>query len=99
MAVTQEREEMRVAMQLKHDGWVAHIFDDKRISELKEMSDWCRQSFGPMYSQLYPNAWAGKWYGAQLPFQSGSIDTKRHVVFMFRDDKLYSMFKIMFSEK
>ena len=96
MAITQEREDMRVAMQLKRDGWVYHMFDKKRPFELREMADWCMQSFGPMYNDM---TWAGKWYGAQLPFQTGGIDSKKQVVFMFRDDKLYTMFKVMFSER
>ena len=95
MAITQEREDMRVAMQLKRDGWVYHMFDKKRPFELREMTAWCSQSFGPMYNDM---TWAGKWYGAQLPFQTGGIDSKKQVVFMFRDDKLYTMFKVMFPE-
>jgi hypothetical protein len=95
MAYTQEREDMRVAMQLKRDGWIPHIFENKRISEIKEMADWCIGSFGPMYNDM---TWAGKWYGAQLPFQTGGVNVDRQVVFMFRDDKLYTMFKVMFPE-
>ena len=95
MAVTQERDDMRVAMQLKQDGWVYHVFDKKHAFELQEMAAWCNQSFGPMYNDM---TWAGKWYGAQLPFQTGGVDINRQVVFMFRDDKLYTMFKVMFPE-
>jgi hypothetical protein len=96
MAITQEREEMRTAQQLKQDGWVYHMFDNKHTSELREMTAWCNQSFGPMYNDM---TWTGKWYGATLPFQTGGIDSKKQVVFMFRDDKLYTMFKVMFSER
>ena len=95
MAVTHEREDMRVAMQLKKDGWVYHMFDKKHTAELREMAAWCSQSFGPMYNDM---TWAGKWYGAQLPFQTGAVSINRQVVFMFRDDKLYTMFKVMFPE-
>jgi hypothetical protein len=45
-----------------------------------------------------PITWAGKWYGAELPFQTGAVSVNRQVVFMFRDDKLYTMFKVMFPE-
>jgi hypothetical protein len=46
-----------------------------------------------MYDDI---TWAGKWYGAELPFQTGGIDSKRQVVLMFRDDKLYTMYRMMF---
>lgn len=95
MAVTHEREDIRVAMQLKRDGWIYHMFDSKPPSELREMAAWCSQSFGPMYNDM---TWSGKWYGAQLPFQSGGVSVNRQIVFMFRDDKLYTMFKVMFPE-
>jgi len=95
MAVTQERYEMQVAMRLKQDGWIPHIFENKRISEVKAMADWCIGSFGPMYNDM---TWAGKWYGAQLPFRLGGVDVNWQVVFMFRDDKLYTMFKMMWPE-
>jgi len=95
MAVTHEREDMRVAMQLKKDGWVYHMFDKKHTAELREMAAWCNQSFGPMYNDM---TWAGKWYGAQLPFQTGAVSVNRQIVFMFRDDKLHTMFKVMFPE-
>jgi hypothetical protein len=96
MAITQEREEMRIASQLKHDGWIHEMYDGNRsTTELREMADWCKQSFGPMYSQLYPNAWAGKWFGATLPFQDMG-GSSHHVVFMFRDEKIHSLFKVMF---
>jgi hypothetical protein len=45
-----------------------------------------------------PTTWAGKWFGADLPFQSGGVTLERQFVFMFRDDKLYTMFKVMFPE-
>jgi hypothetical protein len=95
MAITQERYEIQVAMQLKKDGWAYYMFDKKLTSELREMVSWCNQSFGPMYN---PITWAGKWYGAELPFQAGGVDINKQVVFMFRDDKLYTMFKVMFPE-
>ena len=55
----------------------------------------CHETFGRMYDDM---TWSGKWYGAQLPFQSGGVEVNRQIVFMFRDDKLYTMFKVMFPE-
>jgi len=95
MTITQEREDMRIAIQLKEEGWIAELIGNTAV-DLQDKVNWCRESFGPMYSQLYPNAWAGKWFGAELPFQTGGIDSKRQVVLMFRDDKLYSMYRMMF---
>ena len=95
MAITQEREAMRIAIQLKEEGWIAEICGNKANKDLRDIAEWCGQSFGPMYSQLYPNAWAGKWFGAELPFQTGGVDSNRQVVFMFRDEKIHTMFKMM----
>jgi hypothetical protein len=93
MAIT-EREEMRIASILKREGWTHEMYDGTKTNEeLKEMANWCRESFGDMYNNLTMD---GKWFGAILPFQAGGIDSKKHVVFMFRDDKLYNLFKVMF---
>jgi len=97
MAITQEREDIRLAIQLKEEGWIAEICN-LDMKACQDRVNWCRDSFGPMYSQLYPNAWAGKWFGAELPFQAGGITPQRQFVFMFRDDKLYTMYKMMFPE-
>jgi hypothetical protein len=96
MAITQEREEMRIAHQLKNNGWIYEMYNGNRSNaDLRAMADWCRDSFGPMYNDM---TWAGKWFGAELPFQAGGITPQRQFVFMFRDDKLYTMFKVMFPE-
>jgi len=42
--------------------------------------------------------WAGKWYGAQLPFQTGGVNVNRQFVFMFRDEKLYTIYRMMWPE-
>jgi len=95
MAITQERQEMQLAMQLKQEGWI-HDITDLSVLECQERANWCRDTFGPKYSQLYPNAWAGKWFGAELPFQSGGVIPNRQFIFMFRDDKIYTMYRMMF---
>jgi len=94
MAVTQERQDMRVAMQLKRDGWV-HDMHDLSALECHKRAGWCTETFGPMYNDMIM---AGKWYGAELPFQTGMPLPKKQYVFMFRDDKLYTMFKMMWPE-
>jgi len=94
MAVTQERYEMQVAMRLKRDGWVHDMYHIS-ISDCKQRAEWCRETFGPMYDDVIMS---GKWYGAELPFQSGGVTPNRQYVFMFRDDKLYTMYKMMWPE-
>jgi len=92
MAITQERKEMRIAHKLKHDGWIHEMYDgSKSTTELRKMAAWCNQSFGPMYDDM---TWAGKWFGATLPFQDMG-GASHHVVFMFRDAKIHSLFKVM----
>jgi hypothetical protein len=93
MAVTQEREDMRTAQQLKQDGWV-HELCDLDMKACQERASWCHETFGRMYDDNM--TWSGKWYSAQLPFQAGGVTPDRQFVFMFRDDKLYTMFKVMF---
>jgi len=93
MAVT-ERQEMRTAQMLKRDGWV-HDMYDLSVKECQERANWCRETFGGMYNDL---TMSGKWYGAELPFQAGGVTPKRQFVFMFRDDKLYTMYRMMFPE-
>lgn len=92
MAITQERYEMQIAMQLKRDGWV-HDMTELSTSDCRERANWCRDTFGPMYDDMIM---AGKWYGAELPFQAGGAVPERHFVFMFRDDKLYTIYRMMF---
>ena len=82
---------MRVAIQLKRDGWV-HDMNDLSIKECKERAEWCMQTFGSMYNDVIME---GKWYGSELPFQTGGTLPKRQFVFMFRDDKLYTMYRMM----
>jgi hypothetical protein len=94
MAIIQEREEMRTALYLKKDGWIYET-TNLSILDCKERANWCKETFGTMYN---PITWAGKWFGADLPFQSGGVTLERQFVFMFRDDKLYTMFKVMFPE-
>ena len=94
MAIIQEREEMRTAQQLKQDGWI-HDMTELSITECRERANWCNETFGPRYDNM---TWAGKWYGAQLPFQSGGVTPNRQFVFMFRDDKLYTMYRMMWPE-
>jgi len=91
MAITQERYEMQVAMRLKRDGWV-HDMTELSITECRERAEWCKETFGGVYNDL---TMSGKWFGAELPFQTGGIP-KRQFVFMFRDDKLYTIYRIMF---
>lgn len=95
----QEREGMRVAMQLRQKGWV-HDMTELSVTECRERAEWCRATFGQMESIWNPMTYSneGKWYGAELPFQSGGVTPNRQFVFMFRDDKLYTMYKMMFPE-
>jgi hypothetical protein len=86
------QEEMRVAMELKRDGWI-YDMTGLSVKECHDRANWCREAFGPMFDDI---SWAGKWYGAQLPFQTGGVNVNRQVVLMFRDDKLYSMYRMMF---
>ena len=90
MAVT-ERQEIRTAQMLKRDGWI-HDMTELSITECQERAMWCHETFGRMYDDMIM---AGKWYGAELPFQSGGVIPNRQYVFMFRDDKLYSMYRMM----
>jgi len=94
MAVTQERENMRVASRLKQDGWVHDMYDLSAL-ECHKRAEWCMETFGPMYNDTIM---AGKWYGAELPFQTGMPLPKKQYVFMFRDDKLYTMYRMMYPE-
>ena len=94
MAVTQEREDMRVVMQLKRNGWV-HDMHDLSVQDCWERAEWCKETFGPIYNDM---TWSGKWYGAELPFQTGGTVPKRQFVFMFRDDKLYTMYRMMWPD-
>jgi len=91
MAIIQEREDMRIAIQLKEEGWIAELIANTTL-DLQDKVNWCRQSFGPMYNDM---TWAGKWFGAELPFQTGGIDSKRQVVLMFRDEKIHTMYRMM----
>jgi len=88
------QEEMRVAMELKRDGWVYDTID-LSVMECHDRANWCRDAFGPMFDNI---TWAGKWYGAILPFQTGSIVPNRQFVFMCRDDKLYTIYRMMWPE-
>ena len=94
-----EREEMFIAQQLKQDGWVHDLYD-LQVRDCRERANWCRETFGPMHGHWNTMTYSdeGKWFGAELPFQSGGVTPKRQFVFMFRDEKLYTMFKIMFPE-
>ena len=97
----QEREDMKIAMKLKQRGWLHDILDIN-TAECQERAEWCKTSLGPMYQDLYSPLYfegEGKWYGAVLPFQTGAVTPNRQFVFMFRDEKLYNMYKMMFSEK
>ena len=94
MAITQERFEMRTAQMLKRDGWI-HDMTELSITECRERAEWCKETFGSVYNDL---TMSGKWFGAELPFQSGGVTPKRQFVFMFRDDKVYTMYKMMFPE-
>jgi hypothetical protein len=94
MAITQQREDLRTAQILRKDGWV-HELCDLDMKACQERATWCHETFGRMYDDM---TWSGKWYGAQLPFQSGGVIPKRQFVFMFRDDKLYTMYKMMWPE-
>ena len=97
MAITQEREDMRLAMQLKSEGWIYELCD-LSVTDCRDRANWCRETFGPRYAQLYPDAWAGKWYGAELPFQSGGVTPNRQFVFMFRDAQLRTIYKMMWPD-
>ena len=94
MAITQERYEMQVAMRLKQYGWI-HDMTELSITECQERATWCHETFGRMYDDM---TCSGKWYGAELPFQSGGVIPNRQFVFMFRDYKLYTMYKMMWPE-
>ena len=94
MAVTQERFEMQTAQQLKQEGWI-HDITDLSVTECQDRANWCREAFGSMFDDI---TWTGKWYGAQLPFQTGSIVPNRQFVFMFRDEKLYTIYRTMWPE-
>jgi hypothetical protein len=94
MAVTQEREDMIIAMKLKQEGWI-HDMTGLPVTECQERAKWCREAFGPMYDDMIM---AGKWYGAQLPFQTGGVNVNRQFVFMFRDEKLYTIYRMMWPE-
>lgn len=93
-----EREEMRIAHRLKNDGWAFELLE-VGVLDCQERANWCRATFGPMHSMLDPTTFSytdGKWYGVELPFQTGGVTLNRQFVFMFRDDKLYTMYKMMF---
>ena len=94
MAITQEREDMRVAIQLREQGWIAEM-PDLSLGECLERAIWCNETFGPRYDNM---TWAGKWFGAELPFQTGEVTPNRQFIFMFRDDKLHSIYKMMWPE-
>ena len=94
------KEEMRVALKLRQQGWV-HDICELSVTDCKERADWCRDTFGQMYGQLDTMTWdyeSGKWYGAELEFQAGGVGVNRQFVFMFRDDKIYTMYRMMFPE-
>jgi hypothetical protein len=93
------KEEMRIAMQLKREGWV-HEICDIPLQDCRERADWCRATFGGMYGFWNHLTYSGegKWYGSELDFQTGGVQSNRQFVFMFRDDKLYTMYKMMFPE-
>jgi hypothetical protein len=91
MAITQEREDIRLAIQLKEEGWIAEICN-LDMKACQERATWCHETFGRMYDNM---TWAGKWFGATLPFQDMG-GSSHHVVFMFRDDKIHTLFKVMF---
>lgn len=93
MAIT-EREEIRIAYQLRKDGWAFELLE-VGVLDCQKRANWCRETYGNMYNQM---TWDGKWWGAELPFQTGGITPKRQFIFMFRDDKLYTMYKMMFPE-
>lgn len=80
---------MDTAIQLKEQGWVAQLTPWASVSHLRAKSNWCRETYGPMY---VPNEVGklGRWFVA-------SLESRRQVVFLFRDEKLYSMFKIMWA--
>jgi len=91
------KEEMRVALQLRQQGWV-HDICELSATDCRKRADWCRSTFGQMHSIWDPYTYTneGKWYGTELDFQAGVVSVNRQFVFMFRDDKLYTMFKMMF---
>jgi len=94
MAITQKREDMRIATGLKREGWI-HDMTDLSTTECQARANWCRETFGPMFDNI---TWTGKWYGSELPFQAGGVIPKRQFVFMFRDEKLYTIYKMMWPE-
>ena len=94
------KEEMRTALQLRKQGWV-HNICELSVTDCRQRADWCRTTFGQMYNTPDPMTWdyeSGKWYGAELDFQAGGVNVNRQFVFMFRDDKLYTMYRMMFPE-
>jgi len=94
------KEEMRTALKLRQQGWV-HEICEVSVKDCQERANWCRSTFGQMYGQLDSMTWdyeSGKWYGAELDFQAGGVSVNRQFVFMFRDDKLYTMYRMMFPE-
>jgi len=91
---------MRVAMQLRKQGWV-HNICELSVTDCRQRADWCRTTFGQMYNTPDPMTWdyeSGKWYGAELDFQAGGVNVNRQFVFMFRDEKLQTMYKMMWPE-
>ena len=58
MAITQEREDIRLAIQLKEEGWIAEICN-LDMKACQERATWCHETFGRMYDNM---TWAGKWY-------------------------------------
>ena len=40
MAITQEREDMRIAIQLKEEGWIAEIIGNTTL-DLQDKVNWC----------------------------------------------------------
>ena len=88
---------MRMALKLRQQGWV-HDICELSVTDCKERADWCRDTFGQMYGQLDSMTWdyeSGKWYGAELEFQAGGVGVNRQFVFMFRDEKLHTMYRMM----
>jgi len=90
---------MRIALQLRQQGWV-HDICELSVTDCRERAEWCQSTFGQMHSIWDPRNFTneGKWYGAELDFQAGGVSVNRQFVFMFRDDKLYTMYRMMFPE-
>ena len=97
MAIT-EREDMKTAWELKKEGWVHILLEDKSLTEVKEMALWCHTTFGMMHTIMDPKTFSneGKWFGAELPFQTGGVGVNKQFVLLFRDEKIRSMFNMMF---